>query len=97
MPSLDMSWLNVPSAVGTFGVLMILSAYWMLQTQRIDRESPRYSALNATGAALVLYSLYFDFNFPSAMIESAWLVISLYGLWQSLRGRASSGPEASDD
>ncbi len=92
-----MPWLNLPSAVGTVGVLLILSAYWMLQTQRLAQGSTRYSALNALGAALVLYSLYFDFNLPSAMIESAWLVVSLYGLWRSLRRPAGSEPEPPND
>ncbi len=79
------------------GVLLILSAYWLLQTQRLAQDSPRYSAINAVGAALVLYSLYFDFNFPSAIIESAWLLVSLYGLWRSLQSRPQDIDAATDD
>jgi hypothetical protein len=32
------------------------------------------------GAALVLVSLYFEFNFSAFLIESFWLAISILGL-----------------
>ena len=43
-------------------------------------HGPGRSLLNAIGAALILVSLYFDFNFPSVVVEFFWLLISLFGI-----------------
>ncbi len=72
-------------AVGLVGVTFILAAYLLLQLQRIEPKASLYSALNAMGAGLILVSLYFDFNLSAVFIESAWLLISLFGLTQAVR------------
>lgn len=66
--------------LGNLGVLFILVTYLLLQLEKIDVSSLLYSALNAAGAGLILYSLLYDFNLSAFLIESAWLAISLYGL-----------------
>lgn len=66
--------------IGLFGVTSILIAYGLLQTGKLRPTQRRFSAMNAVGATLILLSLYFDFNLSAVVIESAWLVISLYGL-----------------
>lgn len=73
--------------IGSAGVVLILGAYLLLQLDRIRPESVAYSLVNAVGAALILVSLAVDFNLPAALIESAWLLISLIGLARSLRRR----------
>ena len=40
-----------------------------------------YTLANAVGAALILYSLVFDFNLSAVIIETSWLAISLYGMF----------------
>lgn len=79
-------------------MVCILVTYGLLQADRIRQESAWYSVANAVGAALVLYSLYYDFNLPAFMIESFWLLISLYGLGRSLRrrGAGTENNEASE-
>lgn len=62
------------------GVALILLAYGLLQMGKISPQQFAFSACNALGAGLILVSLAFDFNLPAAVIESAWLAISLYGL-----------------
>ena len=73
-------------AIGLLGVAAILLAYALLQAGRVDAADPAYSAANALGAALVLASLWYDFNLSAAVIEGAWLAISLYGLVRAGRG-----------
>ena len=73
--------------LGIIGVLLILAAYLGLQLEKLDSKSALYSALNAIGAALILLSLYFDFNLSAALIESAWLLISIFGLFKAARSR----------
>jgi hypothetical protein len=74
-------------AVGMVGVGLIMLMYILLQTGRTTADRPSFSAGNAAGAAMILYSLAFDFNFSAALIEGLWLLISLYGVWRSLRLR----------
>lgn len=79
--------MSAPDIAGLIGVGFILLAYALLQLERIDPKRAPYSVLNAIGAALILISLYFDFNMPAAVIESAWLLISLFGLAKALRAK----------
>jgi len=72
--------------LGIAGVVCVLGSYLLLQLGRIDATRPGFSLLNALGAALILVSLSVDFNLPAALIESAWLLISLFGLRRALRG-----------
>lgn len=98
-----MSWTDL---VGMVGVAFVLGTYALLQAGRMTAEGRPYSAFNAAGAALILVSLSRNFNLASFMIESAWLLISLYGLWRlrpgsnarvQLESRVkSSGPTAGE-
>ena len=69
--------------LGNIGVLLILLSYLLLQMKRIKSQSMYYSLMNATGALLILVSLYYNFNLSAFVMEIFWLLISLYGLWQS--------------
>ena len=69
--------------LGNVGVLLILLSYLLLQMKKIKSQSMYYSLMNATGALLILVSLYFNFNLSAFVMEIFWLLISLYGLWQS--------------
>lgn len=70
--------------LGNVGVALILLAYLALQLERVSATSLAYGAMNAVGAALILVSLYFDFNLSAFLMELFWLLISLYGIGKSL-------------
>ena len=75
-------------SIGLLGVGLILLAYLLLQTGRIKSEDLRYSLLNLVGALLIIASLMQDFNLPSFVMETAWVIISLIGLWRWFRSRS---------
>ncbi|HET7569726.1 MAG TPA: hypothetical protein VFK96_03970 [Gammaproteobacteria bacterium] len=75
----------VINALGLLGVFLVLLMYFLLQIGRIRAESLVYSLVNACGSVLILVSLYFYFNLSSAVIETAWLAISLFGIYRALR------------
>ena len=66
-------------AAGTFGVILILISYFLLQYGKIKSNQLIYSLMNGVGSSLVLFSLIYDFNFPSFIVEFFWLLISIYG------------------
>lgn len=73
--------------LGTVGVAVIILAYVLLQIEKLRSDELLYSLLNAVGAALILISLYYAFNFPSFVVEFFWLVISLFGIGKFLMKR----------
>lgn len=78
---MTIQWYDV---IGTIGVGTIIITYVLLQTGRLRSEQLSYSILNAAGAALILISLYFEFNLPSVVVEFFWLMISVYGIGRYL-------------
>jgi hypothetical protein len=83
------NWYDI---VGTLGVAIIILTYVLLQIERVRSTDLVYSLLNAIGASLILISLYFDFNFPSVVVEGFWLVISLFGIGKYLVRRTANSP-----
>jgi len=75
------AWYDI---LGTLGVGIIIFTYILLQLGKVRSEQLGYSLLNAAGAALILVSLYYDFNFPSFIVEFFWLLISLFGIGKFL-------------
>lgn len=74
--------------VGFAGVALILAAYFLNQQRWLRSDDWRFPAANLIGAMLIFVSLLFEWNFPSAVIEVFWMLISLWGIAQSLwRGR----------
>jgi hypothetical protein len=84
-----LSGFSFPDAVGMLGALLIVAAYFLLQTGRLAAHSVTFSLVNGLGAAAILFSLVFDFNLAAFAIEFFWLLISLYGLYRAFAGRAS--------
>ena len=78
------------NSVGTLGVVLILATYFLLQTERLRSDQLLYSAMNLAGAACILFSLVFDFNLPSFFVETAWVAISLLGIWRNWKQPALS-------
>lgn len=65
---------------GNVGVVLMVGAYLLLQMGKLRSGELSYSAMNATGAVLVIISLCFTFNLSAFLVESFWLLISLFGL-----------------
>lgn len=68
--------------VGIAGVIVILIAYYYLSVGRWLANSFKYQFLNFLGAWLILFSLYFHWNTSSVLIEVAWIIISLIGIYR---------------
>ncbi len=65
---------------GNVGVASMVVAYLLLQIGKLSIQDPRYSVVNFLGALLVLISLSYQFNLSAFLVESFWMLISLYGL-----------------
>lgn len=76
--------------VGVAGTLVILVAYFLLQTRRLSGTGATFQLLNLFGSAGVLVSLAGGFNLAVFILEGAWLLISAYGIVHSMRQRRAS-------
>ncbi len=80
----------MPDFIGIIGVIMTLAAYLLLQISVLKIEDVAYSAVNAIGSLLILYSLLFHWNLSCFVIEAFWLGISLFGTMKVLFKRKFS-------
>lgn len=72
--------LSLSDLIGIIGVFIIMIVYIFLQLEKMDPKGFWFSFLNGIGALLIIVSLFFDWNLASFLMESAWLLISLYGV-----------------
>ncbi|KFN41336.1 CBU_0592 family membrane protein [Arenimonas oryziterrae] len=88
---MSLQWYDFVGFAGTF---VILAAYFGLQVRKLDGNGALYSILNLLGAGGILVSVVYatQMNWPVFTIELAWMVISLYGIWFSLKRRFASKP-----
>ncbi len=68
--------------IGNIGVVCFLAAYFFLQKGRMKHTDASYLCLNLAGSLLVIVSLLVDWNFPAFLLEAAWALISIYGLYK---------------
>ena len=81
---MSFAWYDV---VGFTGTLMILGAFAAQQMGRLRGDGVPYQLLNLFGAAGVLVSLIGTFNVSVFVLESAWVLVSAYGLWRGRKRR----------
>ena len=74
---------------GTFGVILIVGSYFLVQIGRLRAEALSYSVANGLGALLILLSLMVEFNLSAFLVEFFWLLISLIGVWRCFASRTS--------
>lgn len=69
---------------GLVGVLCFLLAYFLLQNGKVTHNGGPYLGLNLLGALLVMVSLLYDWNLPAFLLEAAWALISMYGIYRHI-------------
>ena len=82
----EMEWADV---IGLLGFSLYMLNYTSLSMRWISGDSIQYLAMNIAAAACVLVGLTTQFNLPSAMIQSFWIVLSVCGIILRLRTRSS--------
>ena len=74
--------MKLSDPIGIIGVILLLAAYFGLSANKLKANSLKYQFLNFFAAWMILFSLYFHWNTPSALIEIAWIAISLIGIYR---------------
>jgi len=85
---------SISDYVGMAGVVLLLLAYFFLSTGRWISDSFIYQSLNFISAWLILFSLCFHWNLSSVIIEIAWVLISLMGIYRVWKKQQSKQADA---
>ncbi len=78
--------------VGWVAAVLILLAYGLLSTGKLDGRSPVYQGMNIVGAVGFVVNSGLNGALPSAALNVIWIGIGVYAL---LRNRARGGGAAS--
>jgi hypothetical protein len=70
-----------------FGSLLILAAFAGAQRGRLNPTSLSYLVLNLVGAAILGVLAAIEWQLGFLLLETAWTLISAWGLFQKLRER----------
>jgi hypothetical protein len=71
--------------IGNVGVVVLMTAYLMLQLNKLRSDGLAYSLLNAIGASLIIVSLIYNFNLSALLMEVFWVLISFVGIYRYFR------------
>lgn len=77
-----LSWVDF---IGTLGTIIVAAAYFATQMRYINSDDLLFPMANLLGSALIGFSLFFNFNFASALMEVFWILISLTGISKALK------------
>lgn len=80
----DLSYVDL---VGSTGTLIVVAAYFATQTRMLNSNDIAFPFINLLGSLLIAFSLYFNFNLASAMMEFFWIAISGMGIWRGYSER----------
>ncbi|WP_170607423.1 CBU_0592 family membrane protein [Ruegeria arenilitoris] len=79
--------LTLADAIGSIGALVVVAAYLATQVRLLNSEDLIFPVVNLLGSGLIVYSLLYNFNLASMLIEGFWIIISLIGIIQHFRLR----------
>jgi uncharacterized membrane protein len=79
---------ELANILGLIGVVLVLSTYLLLQMRKITSHHFSYSALNLVSSLFIIFSLCYQWNLPSFIIEIVWALISAYGIYLYYTKRA---------
>lgn len=82
--------LTIVDAIGSFGALIVVAAYFATQMRMMNSDDLAFPIVNLLGSVLIVYSLVYNFNLASMLIEGFWILISLIGIIQHFRLRKAS-------
>ncbi len=76
--------MSLSDIYATAGVTILLIAFLLLILKLTTAESNLYSLLNLVGAAMAGYSAWMiDFT-PFVILESVWVIVSIFNLFKNL-------------
>lgn len=74
--------------IGVFGMVGLLSAFFLASRQILDDRKITYHFLNLFGAAGIVMNAFYKEVWSVTALESVWCLLALVGIWKAARKRA---------
>lgn len=78
--------------IGLLGSVLVVGSFFLLQSGRLSGTGLPYQLINIAGSSCILVSLFGGFNLSVALLQCAWIAISLYGIARGWRARLNATP-----
>ena len=72
---------------GWIGMAGLISAYWLVSTNRVRGTSRLYQTLNVIGAGGLLLNTFYNRAYPAAALNTVWLGIAVVAHIRAALGR----------
>ena len=82
--------------LGFAGMICIVLAYFLLQLGMYDIHALNYQLLNLIGAIALIIYLLVHFNLGSFLIEVFWIMITVYGVFKTVRHKRKNAQKTKD-
>jgi len=79
--------MNVSDWVGSIGVTILLLAFVLILINKISKEGTTYLLMNVFGSGLACFASYLIHYTPFIILELAWMLASLFGLWKNIKAK----------
>jgi hypothetical protein len=66
--------------IGWIGALLVLMAFFLISTNRINSGNPVFHWLNIVGALGLIVHTIFNAAYPSAFVNIIWVGVAIYSL-----------------
>lgn len=72
----------ITDCIGLFGVIITLIAYYLLNVNKLASTDLTYLLMNFFGSVCILISLWVHWNLSAMLLETAWALVSLLGVYR---------------
>ncbi|MEP6927172.1 MAG: hypothetical protein ABI834_06020 [Ginsengibacter sp.] len=79
--------MNFGDWIGSIGVAILLIAFLLILINKISKDGIGYLLMNFVGSGLAAVASYLIHYLPFIILEIAWMLASLFGLWKLYKHR----------
>lgn len=77
--------MNLSDWIGSIGVAILLIAFVLILINKISKSGMTYLLMNFIGSGLAGIASYLIHYTPFIILEGAWMIASLFGIWQNYK------------
>lgn len=75
----------VVDLIGWAGALVLLTAYTLVSTKKVQGDARSYQLLNLFGGAFLIVNTLYYGAYPSSLVNLVWVTIALITIGRTLR------------
>jgi cell division protein FtsW (lipid II flippase) len=76
----------IVEVVGFIGVVLVLSAYILITTEKVTAKNKIYHILNGVGSLGILINAFYHTAIPSVLLNGIFLFVAGYGFIKARKG-----------